>query len=400
MTRSADRGSSSFLSPSPSPSPSLAPRLAPHVAIASVGYVVFALAGVPGAVTTRLGVDLGSFGLVVSGALGAFVVAQPVASRLTRRYSTTRLLRWGILGHVALATALDLATTFELLLTLRVAWGLVGGFVLSVGATQIARLYAGKAATRQQGVYGGVLTLGGAFGFLVGPTLVDLPLSGATGFVHTGGALLALPALALSLRASDDTAPARVGRVATRTATTAVVGHPAVLLAGLSYVAIIGSYVTLSTFVTAYYAELGLVGPLNAFVLLTATAGRTLGGFVVGSTSDALVVGGGTAVAVGSFGALAADPPSALVVVLPIVAMLAVSLPFGAVFAVAGRATDAEGTALAFVVGVGNVAALVLPAVTGTLYDRTGGYAAGFGLLAVVNAVALVGAVALERRGA
>ena len=83
MFRSADRGSSS----------ALAPRLAPHVAVASVGYVVFALAGVPDAVTTRLGVDLGSFGLVVSGALGAFVVAQPVASRLTRRYPTTRLLR-------------------------------------------------------------------------------------------------------------------------------------------------------------------------------------------------------------------------------------------------------------------------------------------------------------------
>ena len=299
-----------------------------------------------------------------------------------------------------LATVLDFATTFELLLTLRVAWGLVGGFVLSVGATQIARLYAGRAATRQQGVYGGVLTLGGALGFLIGPTLVDLPLSGATGLVHTGGAVLALPALALSLAGDDDTAPARAGASANRTATAAVVGHPVVLLAGLSYVAIIGSYVTLSTFVTGYYAELGLVGPLNAFVLLTATAGRTLGGFVVGSTSDALVIGGGTAVAVGSFGALAAGPPSALVVVLPLVAMLAVSLPFGAVFAVAGRATDAEGTALAFVVGVGNVAALVLPAVTGTLYDRTGGYATGFGLLAVVNAVALIGAVALERQNA
>jgi nitrate/nitrite transporter NarK len=78
--------------------------------------------------------------------------------------------------------------------------------------------------------------------------------------------------------------------------------------------------------------------------------------------------------------------------------MLAVSVPFGTTFAVTGRATDAEGTALAFVVACGNVAALVLPTVTGSLYDVTGGYAAGFGLLAAVNAVALVGTVALARR--
>lgn len=386
------------MTPATRPAWDRAPHVAPHVAIASVGYVVFALAGVPGPVTERLGVGLGSFGLVVSAALGAFVVAQPVASRLTRRYPTTRLLRWGTAGHVALAVALDVAASFPVLVVLRVAWGLAGGFVLSVGATQLARLHTGGAATRQQGVYGGILTLGGAVGFLVAPLLVDVALwpGGVLGSVHAGGALLALPAILLSWDGTAETAPPRT--VGGGTPTRDVVGHPTVLVAGLSYVAIIGSYVTLSTFVTAYYAELGFVGPLNAAVLVTATVGRAAGGVVVGSTSDALVIGGGTAVAAGSFGVLAGGPPAVLVATLPVLAMLAVSVPFGAVFAVAGRATSAEGTALAFVVGVGNVAALVLPAVTGSLYDVTGGYAAGFGLLAGINAVALVGAAALHRR--
>jgi predicted MFS family arabinose efflux permease len=377
----------------------VAPRLAPHAAVASVGYVVFALAAVPTTLTSRLGIGFGSFGLVVSAALGAFVVSQPLASRLTRRHPTTRLLLWGTLVHAVLAVTLDLATSFRQLVALRALWGLAGGFVLSVGATQIARLYA-EDATRYQGVYGGVLTLGGAVGFLAAPPLVELTalLSGGVGgVVHTVGAVAALPAVSLSLRGSGETTPDRTNSTGS---SWSVLGHPVVLLAGLAYVAIIGSYVTVSTFVTAYYTELGVVGPLNAFVLLTATVGRALGGVTVGSslTSDPLLIGGGVAVAAGSFGVLAVGPPAWLVVVLPVVAMLAVSLPFGAIFAVAGRATRVEGTALAFVVAAGNVAALVLPAVTGSLYDVTGGYGAGFALLAVVNAAAVAAALSLHAR--
>jgi predicted MFS family arabinose efflux permease len=230
--------------------------------------------------------------------------------------------------------------------------------------------------------------------FLVGPSLVDVGfVGGVTGPLHSAGATLALPAVALSLGRAAETAPPNGAEAAGGTPTTTVVTDPVVLVAGVAYVAIIGSYVTLSTFVTVFYTELGIVGPLNAFVLVTATVGRAAGGAVVGSTSDAVVIGGGTAVAVGSFAVLAGGPPTALVVALPLVAMLAVSVPFGAIFAVTGRATDAEGTALAFVVGCGNVAALVLPTVTGALYDATGSYAPGFGLLAAVNAVALVGVV-------
>jgi nitrate/nitrite transporter NarK len=78
--------------------------------------------------------------------------------------------------------------------------------------------------------------------------------------------------------------------------------------------------------------------------------------------------------------------------------MLAVSVPFGAVYNVAASATDAEGVALATVVAIGNVAALSLPAITGTVRDATGGYGGAFALLAVLNGVAVVAAVALVRR--
>jgi nitrate/nitrite transporter NarK len=51
--------------------------------------------------------------------------------------------------------------------------------------------------------------------------------------------------------------------------------------------------------------------------------------------------------------------------------------------------TDREGTAIATMVAAGNVAALVVPAVTGALRDATGDYTGGFLLLAVLNLVAL-----------
>jgi nitrate/nitrite transporter NarK len=179
-----------------------------------------------------------------------------------------------------------------------------------------------------------------------------------------------------------------------------VVRHPVVLLAALAYVAIIGSFVTLSTFVTAYYTDLGLVGPLSVFVLVVATVGRSLGGVAVanGCLRDATLVAGSTGVAVVGFGALALDLPTTVVAVLPPLAMFAVSLPFGAVYAVAARATPRDGAALAVVVGAGNVGSIVLPAVTGAARDLTGAYGVGFLVLAGLNLLALAGVVVFRRQ--
>jgi MFS family permease len=373
-------------------------RYAPHAAVFSVGYVVFAYAAVPTTLMDRLGIDFASFGLLMSGALAAFVAVQLPASRLADRYPAAGLLLAGTAAHAVLAVVLDVPTTYPALLALRFLWGLAGGLVLSVGATQVARLHAGRAATRQQGVYGGMLTLGGAVGFLLAPHLVTAatPLPGDG--IHALGAAFALPALALCVRHRGDglTAPPSSSDRETGPPET-VLRNPVVLLAALSYVAIIGSYITLSTFVTSYYADLGFVGPLNALVLVTATVARSAGGAAVGATDDAGLIGGATGVAALGFGALALDPPQLLVVGLPLLAMLAVSVPFGAVYTVAADATPRDGAALATVVAAGNVAALILPAVTGALRDLTGDYRVGFALLCVTNGVALVGAVALRR---
>jgi len=374
-------------------------RYAPHAVIMSVGYTVFAYASVPGVYRSLLEIDFASFGLLMSAALAAFVVAQWPASRLMANHSTVNLLLVGTLTHAGLAVVADLVHSFPGLLAVRFAWGLAAGFLLSVGATQVAQLNEGPSATLQQGIYGGMLTFGGAIGFLAAPQLTAR--TGSTFGVHAAGALLAIPPIVAlaSHRGGSWTEPTGSGTPAGSATVWDVVRSPLVLLASLCYVAIIASYITLSTFITDYFRTFGVVGPLNAFVLVTASVGRGAGGLLVGRqlTNDARLIAGATlAAGVGLVGLVVLSGPAILV--LPIVVMLAVSIPFGAVYNVAADATVNEATALALVVAIGNVAALVLPAVAGALRDATGSYAQGFLVMAVLNLTAVVAALAIRTR--
>ena len=391
-------------------------RYAPHAAVLSAGYVVFSYAAVPRELMAALDIGFAAFGLLMSAALLSFVLVQPVASRLVESTSTTRVLLAATVAHALLAVALDFAGTFATILALRLCWGAAGGLVLSVGATHIARLYDGGAATFQQGVYGGLLTLGGAVGFLLAPRL--LATTGGAG-LYGFGAVLALPAVGMLWHHRDDRRTEPDRETADRDASAfAVATDRTVVLASVCYVAVIGSYITISTFVTSYFEGLGVVGSANAAVLLLATIGRASGGVAVGrgAVGDARLIGGasllgtvglaalaagvgsGTGVGGGVGASLGAGTGTTLVVALPLVVMFAVSVPFGAVYNVAADATASEGAAIATVVAVGNVAALVLPAVTGTIRDSTGEYGGGFALLAALNLAAAAAAAALGTR--
>lgn len=384
----------------------LALRLVPHTLVASMGYVLFVVAALPNLLTARLGVGLSAFGLLTSAPLGAFVLVQPLSSWLGDRYPTTRILLWATAIHVVLSVALDVPDSFAVLLALRFVWGLVAGLVLSVGATHIARLLRGGTGTLEQGVYGGMITLGGAVAFLLGGPVVAT--TGGFG-LHAVGILPALVALAGCWRYRDDqrTSPRRDGvtgqdddaAAPSVSETLATVTHPTVLLAGGVYVAIIGSYITLSTFVTSFFDELGVIGQVNALVLVGATVGRVAGGGLVwrGGVNDAQLIGWSALAATVGFAVLASGPGTTLLVALPFAVMLALSVPFGAVYNVAAGATDAEGTGLATVVAAGNAAALVLPPIAGALRTATGDYAATFLLLAGLNGGALLAALGLAR---
>lgn len=375
--------------------PPIGLRIAPHLAVVSMGYVMFGYAGVPDFYLDRYAVGYASFGLVLSAALLSLVIAQWPASRLVKRTTTTRLLIVVTAVQAILALIVDFAPTFPAVLGFRFLWGLAAGLVLSVGATHIARLYSGDVASRQQGVYGGMLTLGGAFGFLLAPRLVAT--TDGIG-VHALGALLALPAIGALHRNRDERLTSPV-KTRSDVAVASVLTNPVVVLASLCYVAAIGSYLTLSAFITSYFEDLGVLGPLNALVLGVATLGRAAGGSVVVglSTTDVRVIGGASTVAAVGFGTLAAAPPRPLRVGLPLVVMVAVSLPFGAIYNVAADATATKGSALAMVIAVGNLVSIVLPVVTGTIREATGGYEGAFALLVGLNTLAVGSAILMTR---
>ncbi len=366
-------------------------RYVPHVAAAGVGYVLFAYAAIPSVVVAELGVGYAQLGLLTSAPLLSFALVQPVGGRLLERYPAADVLLWATLAHTGMTVVLSLTGTFPVALALRVAWGVAAGLLVGAGATHLARLNEGAAATRQQGVFGGMVTLGGAVAFALAPRLV--PLVGSSG-TQAPGVALAVPAV-LGLAALDRGPTAPTATAGTGTALS-VLANPVVVVAALAYVAIIGSYVTLSTFVTAYFADLGLVGPLNVLVLLVATAGRAGGGAALPLVAgDRRLTAGSTLVAAAGFGALALGPGPALVASLPLVAMLAVTAPFGAVYTLAATATELEGAAIATVLAAGNLAAVALPTVTGAVRDATGGYGGGFALLAAVNGLAAIALVGL-----
>lgn len=401
-------------------------RAVPLVAVGSVGYVLFAPAAVPDALTSRFGIGYTAFGLLTSAPLLSVVLAQAPSGYLTARYSTTRILLVAAALHMILTITLDFAHSFLTLLALRTFWGIAGGVILTVGATHIARLHQGANETRQQGLYGGVLTLGGAIAFILAPPLLTtVRLIG----LHSPGALFGVLAIAACWRYRHETAtnpphpqpisetasmnemanisassdyPNRIDRkliVGGDSDIRQAVTHPVVIVAAFCYIASLGSYVTLSTFITAYFATLGVGGPLNASVLFVATTGRVAGGVVAGrwELHDWTSIAAAMATAVVAFGVLAFGRSLTVAVVFPLIAMLAVSFPFGAIYGMAADTTVSEGAALATVIAAGNLGALLLPVVTGAIRDATGGYSGGFVLLGVLNAIAAVGVVLLQR---
>jgi MFS family permease len=382
-------------------------RYGPHLVAFSVGYVLFSYASVPGVVVDHFSVGYAAVGLLMSAALAAFVVVQTVGGRLVDNRSTVPVLLAVAVVNAGLAAIMDFVSSFSLLLALRALWGLAGGLAVTVCATQLARVYEGPTATWHQALNGAMFTAGGAVAFVVTPTLV-----GVTGWVgvHAAGALAALPGLLALLTSygradrarpasAADSRPERRSDGGPQRSRLAVLRSPLVLLAAACNAATLGAYVTLSTFVAAYFADLGVAGPLSALALAVASLGRVGGGIAVlrPDVADGTVIAG--AAGVGGIGLLAlVVGDGTLLVLLPLVALAAVSLPFGAIFTVASTATNRDGTAVAVVVAAGNGAALVLPAVTGWLRDLTGGYGVAFALMGVLNLAAAAAGIAIARR--
>jgi nitrate/nitrite transporter NarK len=172
-----------------------------------------------------------------------------------------------------------------------------------------------------------------------------------------------------------------------------------VWLAGVCYVAVIGGYISLSTFIVSYFADMGITNGLDWAVLLMASLGRIGGGLLVEEydADDArTIVIAMAATSAGFLGLAMLSGP--VLLVLPLVTMIMISSPFGAVFNTAVDAAGAgeHGAALAVVIAMGNFAGMAFPAITGFVRDSTGSYDGAF---AVISVTCMIGAVAGVRIG-
>jgi nitrate/nitrite transporter NarK len=328
---------------------------------------------------------------------------QVLGGRLVARTSTIRVLAIATAVNGLLALVLDVAPTFGALVALRTLWGLSGGLVLLAGATHLSRFFTGSSATRQQGIFGGMLTVGGAIAFVVAP-----PVVAATGWVglHGVGVIPAALAVVLTVSGARDPAARAAAeghgdsfRLRELFSVPTVPGR-AVWLAGVCYVAVLGGYISLSTFIKSYFADAGIALGLDWAVLLMASLGRMGGGVLVeeydADDGRTIVLAMGAAAA-GFLGLATLSGPALLV--LPLVTMIAVSSPFGAVFNAAADAAGGEtdGTALAVVIAMGNFAGMAFPTVTGLLRDATGDYDGAFVLIAAMCVLGAVAGTAVGR---
>jgi len=371
--------------------------IAPHIATLSVGYVTFAYTSVPSVVQERYGVSFVSIGLLMSIALLGIGLVQIPGGRLLDRVSTIEGLVWVSAVQGSLAITLDFAPSFSVLVALRALWGLASGLVLLTGATHLARLYDGRVATRQQGILGGMITAGGAIALLLTPEVVAI--MGWTG-VHASGAVLAGAAILFTLHGKgNEHAHELAAGHGERRSVRELFSRPptperAIWLAGVCYVAVIGGYISLSTFISSYFADLGITGSLDAIVFLMATVGRVGGGVFAEAfdTNDIRIIVVAMITASVAFVGLATLSGPVLII-LPLLSMIAISSPFGAVFNVTSdvAANEESGAALALVIAMGNFTGLAFPTITGAVRDTTGSYAGAFGLIAVV---CVIGAVA------
>lgn len=377
-------------------------RYGPHLVAFSVGYVIFSYAAVPEIVMQEFDVGFTAVGLLMSAALISFVGVQSIGGRLVDDRPTLPVLFTIAVLNALLAVVLDLVSSFVVLLGIRAVWGLIGGLAVTVCATHISRVYEGPAATWHQSLNGGLFAFGGAVSYVVTPQIVVL-----TGWfgLHAVGALIAIPAIA-TLWADRDQASSTEHEVHSHRGETAVSANrsvtarnPIVLLASICNAATLGAYITLSTFVTAYFDDLGIVGPVNAIALLLASFGRFSGGIAIvrPNIQDGHLIA--AASGIGSIGLLAITVGDGLVlVVLLFISLAAVSLPFGAILKIAATTATRDATAVAIVVAAGNAAGLVLPVVTGWVRDVTGGYDVAFALLALLNFTAAIAGLTIARK--
>jgi MFS family permease len=109
---------------------------------------------------------------VVNGYLLAYVVAMPLAGRLSDLWGARRLFLVALVVFIVGSIAAGAAPTLDLLIAARVVQALGGGALVPVGTAAASHLFAGHARPRALGVIGALTFLGMAAGPFLGAAIL------------------------------------------------------------------------------------------------------------------------------------------------------------------------------------------------------------------------------------
>ena len=354
-----------------------------------------------GFIRADLDIGAGDAGAIATaffvGAAATMLFGGAIADRLGTKPAVTAGFLLVVVSNAGIALA---APTFEALLAWRVLGGLGGGFSFAAGASYTRSIFDDRGRHLAQGLYGAAFLLGSSL------TLVYIPwLAGPDGDWRRAFMISAVAVaaswLAWALLAPSEPTPTRLGG-ATAAFVRALRERNTILLA-LCHMCGFGMAMVVGTWVTLYLADsfglaVALAGALGSLGLILGIVGRASGGGILeaGTPPVRLIRGALALAALGLAGMAAATyvgPSAGIVVALgAIVATgLGVGLPYAAVFnGAAASVPDSPATAQAIVGWGGLLIAIVGPPLVGVLLDITGGFAAGFLVLAAVPAVVLV----------
>ncbi|MGC8826177.1 MAG: MFS transporter [Anaerolineae bacterium] len=358
-----------------------------------VGFLMANVAPVIGVAERRLSLSAAQVGWVLSAMLASHSVLLFVGGEFIDRWGL-----WKVLGTafiiLTLASALQTAAqSFGALLAARLIMGVGSGLGFLSGLQLVAQHTGGGwRQSFRQGLYGGMNHVGIVIAMLTLP-------AGAAGLGWTGTYSIVVVLLALAAGIvwwglyplSRNFSPSR--HIPWREIVLDRRSWWFCLAHGMTF----GIYLSLVSWLVkylrgAYGADVGLATAVSTGLTTWAFLCRMGGGYLAALVGERRLVMWATAGVVAAFALMviwAALWPAVIGLAL---AVLALNVPFGAIFALAGRSFPGgmTGRRLSFILTPASVLAFVLPVIYGYVLEASRSYALGFLPWAVIGGLMFV----------
>ena len=354
-----------------------------------------------GAISSEFGLSAAGAGAIATAFFAGSAATMLAGGALADRFGTRRMVSLGF-GLVALSNIGCglLAPSYAALLAWRVLGGIGTGVSFPAGSAYLTRTAGEGGSHLALGLYGASFLLGSASTFLFMPALAGPSHDWRLAYLISGlgvgvcWLLWLIGAPAAQEREHDEGRPAQRRLQADLRAALGVRNSWLLSLChtcGFGLAMILGTWVT-SYLLRGFGLDLATAGALGSLVLIMGIVGRFAGGLAVERGAPPfLVIRGALAMCVVGLLAMAlAEGQLWLAVAGAVITGLGIGLPYASLFdGAAASVPSSPASAQALVGWGGTMLAVVGPPLIGGVLDLTGGFPAGFAVLAAFSAVVL-----------